>query len=624
MLDLQEVGAHVQVCAGTYTVRFGIYLPGITDADYSVIARVIHANDQFTPEIPTTDVPLQWRGGEWDLWSAEVPLVPAGPPSSFGEPGRYLYRYQLKRGADVVCGWFADPFARDAGSGRLSAFVTPCLLPGVVWSDSQYRTPAISDMVVYELQVREFNETFDGVVERLDYLLGLGVNALELMPIFEVKPVFDWGYTPLHYLAPDDRCGGPDGLKRLVDACHRRGIAVVLDVVYEHVDGDFAYNKVYSNAGVPSPMIGSFCEGIFGTQTDFGKPFTREYFRAVNAWWLDEYHVDGFRYDYVAGFFDGPTGAGYADLVYNTYLCSLDASRFPRFQTAAGFSQIVQCAEHLPAPATILRETYSNAAWQNGLLSKVEDMAAWRYADDAFAHLLDTRFSGYPQTRSVPNAGGDTVSMPVAPFQYLESHDHDRLIAFVSKSPGIGGPGDIEFGDRSLFWRLQPFAIALYTCEGVPMLWQGQEIAENYTLPAGGNARISFPRSVHWEYFYDDQGRTLVELYRVLGKIRRTCPALRSRDTFYFNTDSRPGDGILAYRRHSVSADGQPEQYAMVFLNFSDAERTVEVPFPAAGTYTELIRGAAPSVQVGSSGERHAVTVPSNYGAIYVSPVPAG
>ena len=98
------------------------------------------------------------------------------------------------------------------------------------------------------------------------------------------------------------------------------------------------------------------------------------------------------------------------------------------------------------------------------------------------------------------------------------------------------------------------------------MLWQGQEFADNYYLPNQGNGRIYFRRDVNWEYFYDDAGALLVRLYRILGTLRHACPALRSRESFYYNVQSRPTDGVVAYRRQSTAA----HQIAIVFLNFSD------------------------------------------------------
>ena len=110
---------------------------------------------------------------------------------------------------------------------------------------------------------------------------------------------------------------------------------------------------------------------------------------------------------------------------------------------------------------------------------------------------MDATFSGYPLTKTVVDDKGNPVDMPVAPFQYLESHDHSQLIVFTGTDSG----DPLSSGNRNNFYRLQPFAIALYTAQGIPMLWEGQEFADDYPLPPGGDARIGLRRDMHWEYF---------------------------------------------------------------------------------------------------------------------------
>jgi maltooligosyltrehalose trehalohydrolase len=624
MLDIQEVAVtHVSMTANGVNVGFGVYLPGIDAADgFQVIVRVIHKEDRFNPSIPPMDFPLQQvTGSAYNRWQTDQALLTPVPGTHFGQPGTYLYRYQLLRlepssGASrIVTRWFTDPFALKTDVGELSAFNTPGLEPDFVWTDADWRTPEIDDLIVYELHVEEFNSTFDGVVERLDYLRALGVNCLELMPVTSLKVDFDWGYGPLHYFAPNERWGGPAGLKRLIDACHAAGVAVILDVVYEHVAYDFAYARVYTDAGIPSPMIAG--TGLFGPQIDFNSPLAHDYIRAANHHWLEEYHVDGFRYDEVTDLYDGPIGVKYARLAFEDYSDSFGFARFTPTGAAGEYSRIIQCPEALNRPQEILRSTYSNATWQDGLLGKAEDMASHGYVDDSFAHLLDRRFSGYPDTKTVQDSGGAPVERPVAPFQYLESHDHSQLISFVATLPG-----DVGFGDRGQFYKLQPFVIGLYTAQGIPMLWQGQEFAENWVLPNAGNGRICFRRDVNWEYFYDDYGSALIRLYRVLARLRRSYAALRSRESFYYNLDSRPADGLLAYRREAAAL----QQVAMVFLNFSDRSSSLSASFPHAGSYVELIdadvraaAGAPPyAIEVGSAGDVREVQIPSNYGCVFV------
>lgn len=628
MINLSEVGAFPSTAAAGFQIRFGVYLPGIHAADgFQVVVRVIHRDDRFNPAVPPQDFPLTWNPAHpLDLWSATVSVAPIAG-TNFGSPGIYLYRYQLwwtpAGGARrLITRWFTDPFARQTDVGRLSAVVLSSASTPFAWTDAAYRTPQLDDLIVYELDTEQFNDTFDGVIDRLTYLQSLGVNCLELMPVASPKLDFDWGYGPLHYFAPSAHLGGPDALRRLVDACHRQNMAVILDVVYQHVDFDFAYKRVYDDVSgavgappVSSPMIGAV--GPFGPQCDFSKTFTQDYFATSNRQWLDEYHVDGFRYDEVTDLYVSPTDTGYAKLSYDTYRYSLGIPRF--VPDPAGYSRMIQCAEALWRAPDVLRNTYTSCAWQDDLLNAAEAIASGAPPSAGFAHNLDPFFANrYPATKTVVNAAGNPVDMPVAPFQYLNSHDHSHLIAFA----GTTGSGMFPPGDRSKYWKLQPLAIALYTAQGVPMLWEGEEFADDYDLPGDGSARVNLRRDTHWEYFYDDYGVPLIRLYRRLGLLRRAHRALRGRDSFYYWQQSLQGTQLIAYHRHAPASGAAAEQYAMVVLNFDSNSATIQLPFPKAGAWTEKldedVRPAPLTISVPTAGALQSVTVASHYGCIFV------
>jgi len=373
----------------------------------------------------------------------------------------------------------------------LFALLRPASLPAFQWHDGHWKIPELENLVVYEMHVEEFNSTFQGVVDQLPYLKSLGVTCLELMPVTSLKLDFDWGYGPLHFLAPNDRWGGPAGLKHLVDGCHSQGVAVILDVVFQHVDTTFPYYQVYIDAGVPSPMIGGL--GPFGPVVDYGQQFARDYVHTVTSYLLDEYHVDGFRYDEVTDLYDGPFLTGNQQNPYN----------------------------------------------------------------------------------------------PLA--------------------------------DRSRWYKIQPFIIAQYTASGIPMLWQGQEFSENYVLAGDGTLRIGFRRDAHWEYFYDPDGSPLIRLHRILGKLRADHPALRGRDSFYYNQTSHTSSGIIGYRRSAGN------DLALVFLNFSDTPQTMTIPFPSTATFREQIdaadRPAPLDLSGAATGDPMTVTVPANYGYVF-TPIP--
>lgn len=629
MIDLTEVGAFPSYDAGgNGQIRFGLYLPGVRQADgFSVVVRIIHVRDRFNVAVKTQDQNLAWvAGSALDLWTATVTLADDGASHS-GAEGEYLYRYQLwwtpaGGNRQLITQWFPDPFARSTDIGLMSATVLSRTPTAFEWTDDTYRTPELQDLVVYELQIEEFNDTFDGVIDRLDYLDSLGVNCLELMPVTSAKVDFDWGYGPVYHFSPSARFGGPDGLKRLVDAAHAQGIAVILDVVYEHVDTAFAYYGVYNDianiTGAPhpaSPMVRGWNVWGFGPAADFTQTFCKDFFVAANQTWLDEYHVDGFRYDEVTDLYVGARAAGYKELADRIYSHSLGIARFGA--GANSYSRIIQCAEALDKSRQVMNETYTNSAWTNDLLNKVEDMLHWNYVDDAFAHILDPAFSGYPSAQAVVDTAGNSVQRPVAPFQYLESHDHSQLIVFAGT---VNDPGPLPEGNRDLFYKLQPYAIALYTCQGIPMLWEGQELADNYNLPDNGLARVHLRRDTHWQFFYDLDGQPLIRVYRRLGQLRRSSRALRGTSSYYYYQQSHQQTQIIAYHRYAPAAGAQPEDWAMVLLNFASSDGQIAVPFPKAGEWQEMLDADQRSyiVDVANDGELQTIVVPSNYGLVFV------
>ena len=474
MIDVSEVGAFPSFTGSAFQIRFGVYLPGIRASDgFDVVVRVIPQVDRFDINVQPEDSHLTWDASHpLDLWSATVPIQPAAG-THFGDEGLYLYRFQLwwtpaGGSRQLITRWFTDPFAVQTDVGLLSGVLLQKNPQLFNWTDGTYKTPELDDLIVYELQIEQFNDTFQGVIDRLVYLQSLGVNCIEIMPVTSTKLDFDWGYGPLHYFSPSAHFGGPDGLRQLVDACHQANMAVILDVVYQHVDPFFAYALVYQNInntpGAPqinSPMIGA--NGPFGPQSDFSQTFTQQYFAAVNRHWLNDYHVDGFRYDEVTDLYVSPTDSGYALLAYETYNESLGIARFQ--QDPSSYSRIIQCAEALWRAPDVLRNTYTNCAWQDDLLDQAEGIAAGAAVTDAFPHLLDPSSTAPTRNQDgcerLRGSGRDAgCALPIPQLPRSQPPDlirrHDQYRRWRAR-------------DRSLYWRMQPLAIALYTSQGVPI-----------------------------------------------------------------------------------------------------------------------------------------------------------
>jgi maltooligosyltrehalose trehalohydrolase len=171
------------------------------------------------------------------------------------------------------------------------------------WTDGGWRAPALRDLVIYELHVGTFTPegTFDAAAARLAHVRELGVTAIEIMPVAEFPGARNWGYDGVALFAPQSSYGGPDGLKRLIDAAHGHGLAVVLDVVYNHLGPDGNYLADFG------PYFTRRYRTPWGEAVNYDGPDSdevRRFFIDNALYWLTEYHVDALRLDAIHGIFD--------------------------------------------------------------------------------------------------------------------------------------------------------------------------------------------------------------------------------------------------------------------------------------------------------------------------------
>lgn len=617
LLPLDALGA-IENADGSVT--FGIWLPWVSAADgNSITLKLIHERDQFLQAIPPREFALAHsvRDPHGDFWSTTVPI--AGAPvagSAWGQPGRYLYRYQVNNPYVGSLDWIIDPCAREFGPGKLSAFTLGYQPHQWSAAEADWKTPALSDLILYEVNIAELGGDIERARTVLDYLADLGVNAIEIMPLSNVAASVDWGYLPIGYFGVDERFGKRRDFQQLVDEAHQRGIAVIVDMVYGHTGNDFPYHDLYTRLKYrENPFMGPFAQNMFGQSTDFNRQLTRDYFYTVNQHWLETYHVDGFRYDCVPNYWDGATGNGYASLVYETWQLAKQniAAGKPywnRFDGGAGEPlRLIQCAEQLEAPEEIVRTTYSNCTWQNTTFGAAQSVAQGnRGSLEALGLALGLH--GYTEQES-PN--GDT--MPKTALQYLENHDHERFICNF----GLGNPDTSNNrlfleGDRSRWYMLQPYLIALLMSKGIPMLWQGEEFAENYFLPDDGLGRVALLRPMRWDMFYDDPGQRVIHLMRKLCRLRRERQHIRSGQYYFFNDWKRYlSKGLLLFARYRGAA------YTLVAVNTGDVEQTAPFWFPVGGDYVEELEGGGLGLNGVVPLHETWVSIPSHYGRVWTT-----
>ncbi|MCG3116073.1 MAG: malto-oligosyltrehalose trehalohydrolase [Candidatus Manganitrophus sp. SA1] len=235
-------------------------------------------------------LPLQiaMEATERHCFEAVVPHVSAGT----------RYYYQINGDKDRP-----DPYSRFQPDGvhGPSEVVDPDTF---VWSDRGWRGIPLEEYILYELHPGTFTPegTFDAIIPHLNYLKqDLGVTAVEIMPIAQFPGGRNWGYDGVHLFAPQNSYGGPDGLRRLVDACHAAGLAVVLDVVYNHLGHEGNYLREFG------PYFTSKYKTPWGDAVNFddaGSDFVRRYVIDNALYWIREYHIDALRLDAVHAIYD--------------------------------------------------------------------------------------------------------------------------------------------------------------------------------------------------------------------------------------------------------------------------------------------------------------------------------
>ena len=601
-------------------IDFGIYLPWVSAEDGNRLwVKIIHEKDQFIQDIQPAMFELAHsKDPDYeDYWSAQVKINAKSKDrdldldSHWGEPGRYVYRYFLENPNVGPVDWIIDPFAREFGIGKLSAFTLGYKRHKWSREEATWKTPPLDEIVLYELMINEFGGSIEETIQRLDYLQDLGINCVELMPVSNVSNTVDWGFLPIGYFGVDERFGKRRDMQRLIDEAHKRGIAVILDVVYGHASDYFPYFYVYNRLNYyENPFMGPFAKDYFGQSTDFNRKFTRDFFFSVNHHWLDVYHADGFRYDCVPNYWDGAVGKGYSNLVYETYgfvkSKKGDSDHWQRFFNGDSIN-LIQCAEQLEAPIEILEKSYSNSTWQNWTLDAAKGVAKGK--PDSLVYLgLQTGLDRYPHLEPV-EMNEDEIEKTA--LQYIENHDHSRFVCNF-KTASYGDEELLKEGDRGHWYKVQPYLIAIFASKGIPMLWQGQEFGENYFIPKEGMGRVVMFRPVRWDYFYDPVGKSMIRLVRKLVEMRHQPQFQRGGHYFYNDHGRYQSKNVLLFSRNYEKA------FSLVALNFGNQDQTVTFQFPSAGDYEEELHGKDNLKDV-AAGEETSITIPSNYGRIWTT-----
>ena len=437
----------------------------------------------------------------------------------------------------------------------------------------------------------------DAIVQKLDGLQALGINAIEIMPWTAwVNVDFDWGYVPFQYFAVEylyaNDASDPQEkiskLKALISECHKRDIHVILDGVFNHSDGEFPYRQLYRDITDSPYTAENFGEAFSGLQDlDFANDCTQDFIRDVCLYWISEFKIDGIKFD-AAKYYNVPDNHEHG---IRKLLTSID--EYLERNDIRNFTMSVEWLD-IPA-AEFARTSPATSYWDNDLYQ------------ECFKHLgSSTNQLSVEYFRSLNNAqyivtkdeNGNANFPNKVPTKYLSNHDHST-VAWQAGSYDQSG---------SVRWfRTQPHVIALLTSPGCPLIYHGSERAENYFIPEADDGTRVRPRPLHWDPANDESDGSLLKLYTTLIGIRKKYAALRSGNFYPAQWDpswtefNRQGFGIdqklglIVFHRYGPVLDPETKEVVAskldlfyIVLNFSDVNQFITLQVERNGNWTDF------------------------------------
>ncbi len=441
------------------------------------------------------------------------------------------------------------------------------------WTANDYQRPDKEKVIIYELLIRDFLEShnYETLIDTLDYLERLGINAIELMPINEFEFNNSWGYNPAFYFAPDKYYGTENALKKFIDEAHKRNIAVLLDVVYNHSFGRSPFVRLYATGNYGPPSAENYWYNVTPTH-DFNVGYdmnhesvhTRNLIKRILHHWITEYKVDGFRFDLSKGFTQkysvGNIGLwGQKDdsriailKDYFDYTKTLDPDLYFTLEHFADNSE-----EKILADYGMMLWGNLNHSYSQSTMGWIDDNSSLEY--------------GYYKNRGWNNPHLIT---------YMESHD-EQWIMFKNLTWGRSS-GSYNIKDlNTALNRMKLGAAFFFTIPGPKMMWQFGELGYDEELTVSGRTD---PKPIHWEYLDDPNRMNLYKTYSALMKLRNENEVFTAKET-NVNMDLRTG---VYGRRINLT---HSTMKVAIIGNFNVVGLTMQPKFQSTGMWYDYFLG---------------------------------
>jgi len=487
--------------------------------------------------------PLAHEGN--GFWSADVDGATAGDG----------YKYVIVHQGNELLPWRPDPYARAMATSLGDSIMDD---PDYDWGPRPFRMPDWDELVIYELHIGTYNDEpgggpggLAGVVERLDHLVDLGVNAIQILPPAEFPGGFSWGYSPSSIFAVETDYGGPEALKNLIRTSHEHGLAVLCDVVYNHFgwadSGTWRFDGWYRTGKGGIYFYNDWRDRTpWGhSRPDYGRPEVRQYLQDNALMWLEQFRFDGLRWD------------------ATNYIRNVDGNADPGTDLPDGWRVLRQINSEIDA----------RQPWKISIAEDMQDNEWLTTSTDIGGAGFDTQWDAgfvHPVRRALTRVRDQDRDIPAVRAAvehryndalqrviYTESHDEVAKLNGKSRLNEDITPGNAD--DYFAKKRSTLGAVLVFTAPGIPMIFQGQEFLEDGSWhdddPLDWSKRDTYPG--------------IVQLYRDLIALRRnqhyTTRGLRGQRVQVHHVNDI--DKVLAFHRF---ADGGPRDSVIVVANLAN------------------------------------------------------
>lgn len=470
--------------------------------------------------------------------------------------------------------------------------------PAYNWQITSFVGKRQDKLIIYELLIRDFTETGDinGLLTKLNYLQTLGVNAIELMPVQEFDGNDSWGYNPAYYFALDKAYGTKNMYKQLVDACHARGMAVILDVVYNHMTGASPFAKLYWNAATNKTAADNPWFNVspphpydFFHDLNHESPLVRTLVKRNLDFLLKEYKFDGFRFDFTKGF----TQRVSTSSTQSNY----DASRIAILkdyydQIKSSNPNAYMIIEHFcDRDEEKELNDYGMMVWANKNEAYCETAMGWNTSSKTNFNGIN----GWTRNWSYNN-----------PVGYMESHDEERTV-FKAKNYGVPS---VKNSLSAQMKRAALNAAFFLTVPGPKMIWQFGEMG--YDISINENGRTG-RKPLHWEYLNNADRKELHDTYAKILALRSNRHYSSALDNSAYWSMEVSGADWDNGRRITLDAN---DLKMVVLGNFeTDASVTMTANFPTTGTWYDVFENTSNTI----SNTATAYTLPANSFKIFTN-----